>query len=124
MRSTATRCSCKLTEVNYPTLRDTLSFVPASAREVVEAAGRDIKIRAVGTGPYHLKEWKRGSRLVLEANPNYREASFPASDDPKYAALEQQHERARTFRRSARSRSRSWMKTCRGCSNSSAARST
>jgi len=78
----------KLTEVNYPTLRDTLSFVPASAREVVEAAGRDIKIHAVGTGPYRLKEWKRGSRLVLEANPNYREAYFPASDDPKYAALE------------------------------------
>jgi len=77
-----------LTEVNYPTMRDTLSFVPASAREVVEAAGRDIKIRAVGTGAYRLKEWKRGSRLVLEANPNYRETYFPASDDPRYAALE------------------------------------
>jgi ABC-type transport system substrate-binding protein len=78
----------RLTEVNYPTMRDTLSFVPASAREVVEAAGRDIKIHAVGTGPYRLKEWRRGSRLVLEANPDYREAYFPASDDPKYAVLE------------------------------------
>jgi len=77
----------KLTEVNYPSVYDTLSFVPASAREVVEAAGRDIKIRAVGTGPYLLKEWKRGSRIVLEANPNYREAFFPANDDPRHAAL-------------------------------------
>ena len=78
----------KLVDVNYPTIRDTLSFCPASAREVVEAAGRDIKARAVGTGPYRLKEWKRGSRLVLEANPDYREAYFPASADPRHAALE------------------------------------
>ena len=77
----------KLTEPNYPSVYNLLGFVPASAREVVEAAGRDIKIRAVGTGPYRLKEWKRGSRIVLEANPHYREAHFPASDDPRYAAL-------------------------------------
>ena len=77
----------RLTEVNYPSVRDTLTFVGASAREVVEAAGRDIKTRAVGTGPYMLKEWKRGSRLVLEANPHYRAATFPASDDPAHAAL-------------------------------------
>jgi oligopeptide transport system substrate-binding protein len=77
----------KLTEANYPSIYDLLSFVPASAREVVEAAGRDIKIRAVGTGPYRLKEWRRGSRIVLEANPRYREAYFPTSDDPRHAAL-------------------------------------
>ena len=78
----------RLTEVNYPSIRDTLSFVGASAREVVESAGRDIRTRAVGTGPYMLKEWKRGSRIVLEANPHYRAATFPASDAPTYAALE------------------------------------
>jgi ABC-type transport system substrate-binding protein len=77
----------RLTEVNYPNIRDTLTFVPAAAREVVEAAGRDIRTRAVGTGAYKLKEWKRGSRIVLEANPGYRAASFPASDDPSHAAL-------------------------------------
>lgn len=77
----------RLNEVNYPNVQDVLSFVPASAREVVEAAGRDIRVRAVGTGPYKLKEWQRGSRIVLEANPNYREAYFPASDNPAHAEL-------------------------------------
>ena len=44
----------------------------AVAREVVAAAGDDIRSQPVGTGPYQLKEWKRASRIVLEANPHYR----------------------------------------------------
>ena len=34
-----------------------------------------------------LREWKRGSRIILDANPGYRQARFPASDDPARAAL-------------------------------------
>jgi ABC-type transport system substrate-binding protein len=41
----------------------------------------------VGTGPYRLKEWKRGSRIVLEANPDYRPLAFPVDIDPAYAAV-------------------------------------
>jgi oligopeptide transport system substrate-binding protein len=78
----------KLTEPNYPNIRDLFGFVGAVAREVVEAAGPDIRIRAVGTGPFRLREWKRGSRIVLEANPRYRGLRFPASDNPAHAALE------------------------------------
>jgi ABC-type transport system substrate-binding protein len=48
-------------------------------RRAVEAADGDVRARPVGTGPYRLREWKRGSRLVLEANPQYREAYFPES---------------------------------------------
>ncbi|HEX9300795.1 MAG TPA: ABC transporter substrate-binding protein, partial [Casimicrobiaceae bacterium] len=78
----------KLTEPNYPNIRDLFGFVGAAAREVVEAAGADIRIRAVGTGPFRLREWKRGSRIVLDANSRYRGVSFPASDNPAHAALE------------------------------------
>ncbi|OLC65479.1 MAG: hypothetical protein AUH79_07510, partial [Betaproteobacteria bacterium 13_1_40CM_4_64_4] len=77
----------RLSEPNYPNIEDLIGFVGAAAREVVEAAGGDIRTRPVGTGPYRLREWKRGSRIVLEANPGYRQVRFPESDDPAHAAL-------------------------------------
>ena len=70
----------RMKEPNYPNIRDILGFVGATAREVAEAAGPDLRTRAVGTGPFRLKEWKRGSRLILEANTGYREAYFPESE--------------------------------------------
>ena len=77
----------RLTAVNYPLVSDLLVGVLAVAREVVEAARGDIQARPVGTGPYRLKEWQRGTRVVLEANPRYRELEFPKSDDPRHAPL-------------------------------------
>jgi ABC-type transport system substrate-binding protein len=80
----------RLTSVDY-TLLERLAGLPmkAVAREVVEAAGDDIKSQPVGTGPYMLKEWKRASRVVLEANPNYRDLHFPESTDLHQHALVQ-----------------------------------
>ncbi|HXX83625.1 MAG TPA: ABC transporter substrate-binding protein [Casimicrobiaceae bacterium] len=75
-----------LTEANYAAM-ETVLTIPAVAREVVEATNGSVDMRRVGTGPYRLKEWKRGSRLVLEANPKYRAISFPASTNPAHTAL-------------------------------------
>ncbi len=48
----------------------------AMAREVVEAYGEDIGAHPVGTGPFRLADWRRGSRIVLERRPAYRELRF------------------------------------------------
>ena len=59
----------------------------AVAREAVEAAGADVMSRPVGTGPYRLREWRKASRVVLEANPRYRTIKYPESSDPRHKAL-------------------------------------
>ena len=59
--------------------------VGAQAREVVEFYGNDIGAHPVGTGAFRLAEWKRSSKIVLERNPNFREAYYeaePPADDP------------------------------------------
>jgi len=76
----------RLFEPNYPIVHDNL-VRGAVAREVVEAAGGDIRARPVGTGPYKLREWRQGSKVILDANPGYRSIRFPESDDPARAAL-------------------------------------
>ncbi len=52
----------------------------ALAREVVEFYGDDIGSHPVGSNAYMLKEWRRSSKIVLEANPNYREDTYIGSD--------------------------------------------
>jgi ABC-type transport system substrate-binding protein len=59
----------------------------AVAREVIERYADDTMAHPVGTGPYTLKQWVRSSKIILEANPNYRgfiwdfKSSEPAWDD-------------------------------------------
>jgi ABC-type transport system substrate-binding protein len=60
----------------------------AVAREVIEkyhdVAGQ-VMANPVGTGPYKLTQWVRGSRIVLEANPNFRGTmwNFQPGSDPE-----------------------------------------
>jgi ABC-type transport system substrate-binding protein len=57
----------------------------AVAREVIEAYADDTNAHPVGTGPYVLKSWTRKAKIVVEANPDYREVTwdFMGSDDPR-----------------------------------------
>ena len=60
------------------------------AREVVDAYGDAstwVMANPVGTGPYKLKEWRRGQKIVLEANPGFREVRYPESSDPADKAI-------------------------------------
>ena len=71
----------------------TLTQCPVScavAREVIEAAPDKTMEHPVGTGPYVLSEWRRSSRIVLTANPTYRERYYeaqPAEGDARAQAI-------------------------------------
>jgi oligopeptide transport system substrate-binding protein len=76
----------KLKRPSYDLMSNlTITTAAAVAREVIDAYG-DASTWAqqnpVGTGPYRLKEWRRGQRIVLEANPGFRDVTFPDSSDP------------------------------------------
>ncbi|HET7096848.1 MAG TPA: ABC transporter substrate-binding protein [Casimicrobiaceae bacterium] len=85
--------------LTQPDLRFLYAFaVPNTApiaREVVAAYGVDIGAHPVGTGPYMLSagEYKRSSKIVLVANPGYRETTYvpagpiPADSQPIADAL-------------------------------------
>jgi peptide/nickel transport system substrate-binding protein len=46
----------------------------------VEKYGEDFGSNPVGTGPFVFKEWSRGSRIVVERNPDYWEEGLPYLD--------------------------------------------
>ncbi|MEP6701534.1 MAG: ABC transporter substrate-binding protein [Betaproteobacteria bacterium] len=84
----------RLTKSSY-TLTDSLanSATAAVAREVVEKyadSSNWVLSNPVGTGPYMLKEWRKSSKVVLEANPEYRDRRFPDTNDPADKTVEAQ----------------------------------
>lgn len=51
----------------------TMQYCAVVPREVVEHFGDDFRKNPVGTGPFQLKLWKEGIKLVLVRNENYFE---------------------------------------------------
>jgi peptide/nickel transport system substrate-binding protein len=73
----------KLNYADYELMSNLTTIATAGiAREVVDAYADGagwVMANPVGTGPYRLKEWRRGQRIVLEANPTYRDERYPES---------------------------------------------
>ena len=68
----------------------TTTALSAVAREVIEAhadASGWVMAHPVGTGPYRLVDWRRGQRIVLEANPGFRDERYPAPANAADKAL-------------------------------------
>jgi len=103
MRDPNNHCSCafylsNITQVEAPDeltvifrLRDPSVRMPAllaasvvttayHSPAAVERLGADYNRNPVGTGPFVLKSWVAGDRLVLERNPNYWRPDFPRLD--------------------------------------------
>ncbi|MDE2428945.1 MAG: ABC transporter substrate-binding protein [Burkholderiales bacterium] len=80
-------------DFNFPMI---LAYTPMSAmaHEVVDKyqdLQGQVMANPVGTGPYILTEWVRGSKMVLDANPNFRKVIWDAQpsadpDDQKIVA--------------------------------------
>ncbi|MFO1327403.1 MAG: ABC transporter substrate-binding protein [Rubrivivax sp.] len=65
------------------------SYMGAVAREVVERYGDDVGAHPVGTGPFRLRRWRRGSRIELERSPTWRGMRYEGTpaDDPRAQAI-------------------------------------
>jgi ABC-type transport system substrate-binding protein len=68
----------------YPYFKYILAMPYAAIvpREAVERYGQEFMNHAVGTGPFILKEWRRGLRLVFERNPKYHHGYYPSEGGP------------------------------------------
>ena len=63
----------------YPQLLYVLAmtYTSAVAREAVEHYGEEFLNHPVGTGPYRLERWARGSKVVLVRNPRLARRDLP-----------------------------------------------
>ena len=76
----------------------------AVAREAIEHYGEESAAHPVGTGPFRLKRYVRSSKIVLEANPGYREVvrdgkRLPAIGGVEISIMEETQSRWLAFQR-------------------------
>ena len=64
------------------------SLSGAVAREAIEHYGDESAARPVGSGPFRLKSYTRSSKIVLEANPGYREVMRDGQRLPRIGGVE------------------------------------
>lgn len=78
------RVRLKDTDYNFAYIM-AMPAMSAVAREVIEMYADDTNAHPVGTGAYILTSWVRKSKMILDANPDYREViwDFVGSDDPR-----------------------------------------
>jgi peptide/nickel transport system substrate-binding protein/oligopeptide transport system substrate-binding protein len=79
-----------LAQLTYP-----YTFV--TPRQLIEQAGDNWVEQAYGTGPYLVEEWRRGTEIVLTANPHYWRGSpgIATIRLPFYATNEEAYQRYR-----------------------------
>lgn len=68
------------------------------AKKYLDQDKHYYKRHVMGTGPYKLKEWVRGSHLEVERNPDYFRQGRPYLDGAKYFMIKDLSARAKSVR--------------------------
>ena len=73
----------------FPAFLGLLSMPYASVvpHEVVEYFGKDFRAHPIGTGPFYLKYWKEGEKLVFRKNMKYFEVDDTGNRLPYFEAI-------------------------------------
>jgi ABC-type transport system substrate-binding protein len=62
-----------------------MGYTAVVPRECTQYYGKEFGHHPVGTGPFRLRSWTRGSRVSYERNPTYREEYYPTEASPELA---------------------------------------
>lgn len=54
---------------------------PVPVEAVQKYGQQGLNDRMIGTGPFRLREFSRGSKIILEKNPSFREEKYPSVGD-------------------------------------------
>lgn len=70
-------------KVPYPQFQYvlTMGYTKAVPREAVDFYGKEFLNNPVGTGPFVLKSWVKGSKLIYERNPEWRTETYPTEGE-------------------------------------------
>ncbi len=71
--------------------------VPQHVYDGTDVGAKLVSERPVGTGPFKLKEWRRGEAIVLERNPDYWQKGKPYLDGMIYRVIPDESARAAAF---------------------------
>ncbi|MHC1702298.1 MAG: ABC transporter substrate-binding protein [Tenuifilaceae bacterium] len=65
----------------------TMPFCFVVPFEAIDKYGKDFRNKPIGTGPFYLKYWKEGEKLIFRKNPNYFEKDKEGNKLPYLEAV-------------------------------------
>lgn len=61
-----------------------MTYASVVPRECAEHYGEEFGNHAIGTGPFVLDSWVRGSRIIFKRNPTFRDDRYPTEAEPEF----------------------------------------
>ncbi|VFR55115.1 Oligopeptide ABC transporter, periplasmic oligopeptide-binding protein OppA (TC 3.A.1.5.1) [plant metagenome] len=78
---------------------DNMPIVPKHIYEGTDFRSNPANQTPIGTGPFKLKEWRKGSHIILERNPSYWQKGKPYLDSIVFSVIPDAASRAVAFER-------------------------